>query len=279
MITKKLFDKIQIALRDNGKPRKKEKVKDFKFLGLARCGECGYAITAEKQVKKSGLEFIYYHCTYKSKAHRCSQRKYTSEKDLASQIKSLCQKVSLPDVWRDKYLAKLDKREDDSLKSSDLFAQKVKREIDSIKAKINRLTDAYLNEALELNEYQEKKNELVDKKKTLEERLTDFERKGNRWLKLTRNWIIEANQARNIALKEDYVGMKKFLKRIGLNRQITGGKLEIRLPKPWQKLEEIPISVQSSGTNTELNPIMWRLLNEVITHFKENPDSDPDSGF
>jgi len=41
MITKKLFDQIQEALKDNGKPCKKPKVKDFPFLGFAKCSECG----------------------------------------------------------------------------------------------------------------------------------------------------------------------------------------------------------------------------------------------
>jgi len=36
----------------------------------------------------------------------------------------------------------------------------------------------------------------------LEEKLSDFERKSNHWLELTRNWILEAKQAKNLALSE-----------------------------------------------------------------------------
>ena len=39
-------------------------------------------------------------------------------------------------------------------------------------------------------------------KKTIEEKLSDFERKGNHWLELMRNWIIEANQAENLSNKK-----------------------------------------------------------------------------
>jgi hypothetical protein len=125
MITKKLFDKMQEALILNGKPRKKPKVKDFPFLGFARCGECGYAITAEKQIKKSELEFIYYHCTYKSKTQKCSQRRFLREEKLAEQIKEQCQKVSLPDVWRDRFLNKLKEWENENRQTSDLFSLKI----------------------------------------------------------------------------------------------------------------------------------------------------------
>ena len=64
---------------------------------------------------------------------------------------------------------------------------------------MERLTDAYLAEALELSEYQQTKNALMAEKKTKEEKLSDpalcKRAGGNHWLKLTRNWILEANQA------------------------------------------------------------------------------------
>ena len=132
MISKKLFDKIQQALKDNGKPRKKPKIKDFPFLGFAKCGECGYAITAEKQVKKSGLEFAYYHCTYKSKTQKCSQNRFLREEKLAEQIKAQCQKVSLSDVWQSRFLEKLKEWEKEHRQTSDLFAQNLKEKISAL---------------------------------------------------------------------------------------------------------------------------------------------------
>ena len=193
MISKKLFDQIQIALVQNGKPRKKRGPENFQFLGFATCGECGYAITAERKIKKSGLKYIYYHCTFKSKTRKCSQNRFLREEVLTEQVKNLCQKVSLSDEWREKFLAKLENENKESRHASDLFAQNLRDNISAIKIRLERLTDAYLGEALELGEYQEKKNILMSEKKTLEEKLSDFERKGNHWLELMRNWIIEAN--------------------------------------------------------------------------------------
>ena len=45
----------------------------------------------------------------------------------------------------------------ESRHSSDLFAQNLRDSISAIKIRLERLTDAYLGEALELSEYQEKK--------------------------------------------------------------------------------------------------------------------------
>jgi len=136
MISKKLFDKIQKTLKDNGKPRKKRKEKkEFLFLNFAKCGECGYSITAERHIKKSGLEFVYYRCTKKSKTIKCAQSRFLREEKLAEQVKEYCQKVSLPDVWREKYLAKVGEWEKENRQTSDLFAQNLKKKIEELKTK------------------------------------------------------------------------------------------------------------------------------------------------
>jgi chromosome segregation ATPase len=77
--------------------------------------------------------------------------------------------------------------ENENRQTSDLFAQNLKKKIEELKTKINRLTDAYLKGTFELVEFQQKKNALTSEKKTLEEKLSDFERKGNHWLELVRN--------------------------------------------------------------------------------------------
>ncbi len=87
MIVKKLFDKIQQALKDNGKPRKKRGPKNFQFLNFARCGECGYCITADRKIKKSGREYVYYFCTRKSKIQKCQQHRFLREEKLVEQVK------------------------------------------------------------------------------------------------------------------------------------------------------------------------------------------------
>lgn len=71
---------------------------------------------------------------------------------------------------------------------SDLFAQNLKKEISAIKAKLERLTDAYLSEALELAEFQQTKNALMAEKKTKEEKLSNpalLERAGGQSLART----------------------------------------------------------------------------------------------
>lgn len=104
MISKKLFDKIQEALVANGKPRKKRGPKNFQFLGFATCGECGYAITAERKIKKSGLIYHYYHCTFKSRTQKCSQTRFLRRKNWRNKCKPcvkkfLCRTNGGTNIW------------------------------------------------------------------------------------------------------------------------------------------------------------------------------------
>ena len=256
MISKKLFDKIQQALIDTGKPRKNRGEKNYQFLNFATCGECGYSITAERHTKPSGLRFVYYRCTHKSKTQKCSAR-FLRDSELANQVKAECQKVSVPDEWKNDYLEKITQWENENKESSGIFAQNLRDQLKDVKTKIDRLMDAYLEGGFELIEFQEKKNDFMSKKKDLEEKLFDFERKGNHWLELVRNWVIEANQAKNLAITENFSEMKNFLKSIGSNRRISAGILGIEFKKPWNYLHKINTEIQNSDSNSPSNSLKW----------------------
>ena len=266
MISKKLFDKIQTALIQNGKPRKNRGPKNFEFLNFATCGECGYSITAERHIKKSGLKFVYYRCTHKSKTVDCTQR-FLREEILAGQVTENVKNVSLPDEWKEKYLAKVSEWEKENSQSSTLFTENLKTELSAVKTKIGRLADGYLEGGFELVEFQEKKNILMGQKKDIEEKLSNFERKGNHWLELVKNWIMEANQVQNMALSQNFAEMKQFLKTVGSNRRIVGGRLNVSFAKPWNWLGEIGGKNPSSAIRALRNPsnrVMW-------THRESNP--------
>ena len=93
-----------------------------------------------------------------------------------------------------------------------------------LKATISRHSDAYLENGLELSEYQERKNQLVGQKADLQGKLSAFQQTGNNWLELTRNWILTANTAVNLASGENFPEMKGFLKK---------NRLEPKNPKPF----------------------------------------------
>lgn len=61
LVTRALFESAQVAMGFVQKPRISKH--DFTYTGLMTCAHCGCAITAERQRKKSGKTYVYYHCT------------------------------------------------------------------------------------------------------------------------------------------------------------------------------------------------------------------------
>ncbi|MFA5643687.1 MAG: hypothetical protein WC949_03950 [Candidatus Paceibacterota bacterium] len=74
---------------------------------------------------------------------------------------------------------------------------------------------------------------MVREKKDIEEKIDSFRRNGDRWFELTKKWILEANQAQNIASGENFAEMQNFLKEVGLNRKIKDRRLAVEFNPPW----------------------------------------------
>ena len=100
LISKKLFDKVQEIMREKGKPQKVKK-HNFDFLGLMKC-PCSAAITAEKKIKPSGREYVYYRCTKKKgpakKNTFCGRKNYTRKSNLFFK-KFLCRATTRKRFW------------------------------------------------------------------------------------------------------------------------------------------------------------------------------------
>ena len=221
IISKKLFDKAQEVMKRKSKPQKTDKMKFFLYRGLFRCGECGFTITADRKIKPSGKPYTYYYCTRKNPNHKCSQNVFTREEKISSQINEAIQKVSLPDDWTDKMLNELEDEKKEKAQSSRFFAQKTENEIKIIDEKLEKLMNAYLESALNLVEYREAKNKLVNQKQLLKDKLTAFEKKSANRFELAIAFLKEANQAEKYAQQENPEWIRDFLKKIGSNFRIA----------------------------------------------------------
>ncbi len=208
-------------------------------------------MTAERHIKKSWLTFVYYRCTKKNKTKVCSQRHYVSQGKLTAQLKELCEPLTIPDTWRDRFLTKLDSETKESRQVSEQQAQALRARLETITSKLNRLTEAYLAEALELSEYQQRKNTLVAERKTIDEQKSELAGGGSKWLELMREWILKANEPVAWQHQETPSRMREFLGSIGSNRRITGGQLHLDLPHPWDSLAALRVGAQRRRSDTK----------------------------
>ncbi len=174
-----------------------------------RCGNCSCMITADKQKGHN-----YYRCT--KKTQKCEE-KYLREENLVEQIRDFIQKVSLPDDWAKNMLLELNKEKEQPKRKSEIIVQNLKKQKIEIEQRIEKLLDIYIvGEALTFEEYQTKKQKLLNEKLDIEQKIRDFEQMGNNRLEPMKGIVFEVKQAKILLLQSDNYQIREFLKNVGL---------------------------------------------------------------
>src|SRR3989344_4624648 len=226
IISKKLFDEVQQVMNNRGKKKRKRK-HEFAFSGFMKCGKCDCLITAETQ-----KGHIYYRCTKKKQT--CNE-KYLREEALVEQMKSIIQKVSIPDDWAGNMLAELDHEKASIQNEGISFVQNLKARKAETEQKIDRLLDIYIEgKGISPDEYQAKKAKLLNEKADIDQEIRDFEEKGNNWLEPMREVILLSSQAKILLSQGDKTQIRAFLKNVGSNFMLNPKRLEISPKNGWR---------------------------------------------
>ena len=270
MLSKKTFDDIQKALIAVGKPRKNRAEKNFLFRHFATCGSCGYSITAEQHTKKSGLRFRYYHCTAKGKTQGCANRIFVREEHFTAEVKRNAQLVTIPDEWKEKFLARVETWESEVSIEKQKKIDSLKSEFTSLKSKIDRLNNAFTDGTIDIDEFKELKNPLVPKKVELEQQIIALEKSKANRLEPLRNWILEANALNLAVVNDDWLKMKSFLERVGSNRLLRAQTLTVSFKKPFDLLAETSLAIRNTSDVSERCSRWWRRRELNSTEKKNN---------
>ena len=231
VVSKKIFDQVQDILKQRGKPRRKTKNEPQAFCGLLRCSHCQMMITGEYKIKKqkNGTEhhYTYYHCTRKNKLVKCKEPA-VREESLNEQISSLLQKFSLRKDWTEQMMKMLEKDKKETTQSFGAFVKENEDKIISIKSKLQRLLDGYLEQDIEREIYRDEKAKLLSEKKTLEESISTLSQKRTGWVEPMENWIKEAQNLEKIAREGNFFEKKVAAKEIfGSNLTLAGKRITI----------------------------------------------------
>lgn len=206
MVTEEEFERVQQIIDPSHTTRPKDRSSDFPLRGLFRCGECGFAITAEQKkkfIKSTGetRSYNYYHCTGKNKTIKCSQPKlHVNEDTLVAQVKQKLSKFTIdPDFYK-LAIEALAQQEDDvvardatQIAARDRAIKKVEQSI------VNLRRMRYNGEADDDTWY-------FAEMESLESELEDLRKKRNNAEYKARDWRSEADRVFTFAryAKEDF---------------------------------------------------------------------------
>ena len=73
-----------------------------------------------------------------------------------------------------------------------------------------------------------------------------------------RKWVLEANQAQNAVISDNWLEMKSFLQKVGSNRLLRAQTLTVSFKKPFDSLAETIVAVAIRDDRFERCSRWWR---------------------
>src|SRR3989344_2565866 len=212
IISKELFDKANNVLRGRGRTPDK-KTDPRPFCGLMSCASCGMGITGEIKIKrqKNGTKhlYTYYHCSKKSKTQKCFEPCIRGE-ELERQLSAKISEYIMPKELAVKLFEMLDVEEQKNKHTASVVVLELREEEQNISKNLARLTDVYVAQDIEREDYLKRRRSLMSDKKSVEEQIQRLLRRPSAWIEPTCEWIKDASMLDEIAKMNDLPSKKIF---------------------------------------------------------------------
>ena len=238
MITLEEYDRVQIILGREGKPR--PKTHTFAFTGSIRCGVCGCLYTAEtkKRLLISGevREHTYYHCTRKTRKIICNQRKNIAVEDLELSIEKEIEKYTILPEFLEWALESLNKKNDTEIEDRTKVYEMRHKNLAETQKELDELTKMRYHQLIDDDTFLKEKQGLQLKINQMRGELRETETRADKWLELTEKTFSFATYARKAFItakgKEGLERKKEILMALGKTPTIKDEKLFIE-PNEW----------------------------------------------
>jgi DNA invertase Pin-like site-specific DNA recombinase len=270
MVTEAEYDRVQMLLGRNGKPRQRTS-SVFAFAGLLRCGECDSVVVAEekhqlicsqcrfkfahrnrdacprcktaidKMSSPHFLHYTYYHCD-KHKNPSCSQKGIRAE-ELEKQIDQYLACIEISEdfkSWATKYLDEMNTKESTSQKDVIQAQQKAYGQCQHRMENLVKLKTAPNNcdsSLLSDEEYGKQRGELLQEKAHLEALLQGGSALADKCLESSRRPLDFAFTARERFAQGKPETKKQILSTVGSNLTLKCKTISIQALEPFRILE------------------------------------------
>lgn len=230
MITLDEFERVRAIMSGTVRPRQ---TRTFAYTGMIRCGECGFAVTAEKKTNRFGSCYTYYHCSKRRLDVHCRQP-YLSVEELEDQVRNFLCEIMLPDrfhAWAVRQLESTlkDKKEEHEAQKLSLLRAK-----DSCDRELENLTKLRIRDLLTDEEYVRQREELERKRIGTSQRLEMLDRAGDRFE--PERLLISLNKTLVSRFDEGNLDKRRLiLNTVGSNLVLADRKLSIDARKPFRR--------------------------------------------
>jgi len=258
LIKKSLFDRVQQVL--SGKYNTVAQRHEFLFRRMFTCAYCGYSLIGETQ-----KGHIYYRCQTKNCPTTCVR-----EDTVENEILRLFSSLQFSDKEKDYFQSKVDKLNKEWVADRVELTKAMQLKLSQVKDRLNRLTDAYIDQVIEKELFEQRKAALLMEQAEIQEKFVHLSGTSqcisdrvSEFLELAGSTYLQYK----FALQEE----KRDLLRIATsNRLVDGKKVDITLAFPFSE-----VSKRFKNTNGAPHrdiPRTWdRLLAQFSEFFTVNP--------
>ncbi len=259
MVTLSEFERVQELLGRPGRPRRK--AYDFPYTGMIRCGECGFAVTAEHKTNRFGSHYTYYHCSWRRLDYKCAQRSI-SEARLEEQMARFVEEVTLPEKF---HTFEMERLHGLTAEDEELLA-KQKRAIEHQAASLDRqlanLKQLRIRDLLDDAEFLEERQKLTRERIRVAQEIQKLAETGERFE--PDRLLVQFNKEAALRFQSGTPQEKRFIVQIlGSNPRLQDRELKIEAAKPFRRW-----SKESSITDLRA----W--LHEVRTFLAKSESSE-----
>ncbi len=242
-------------------PTTRPKRREFSFAGLFTCGACGKAVTAEFKRKKSGREYIYYHCTRVHTSPKCTQPSI-EEKDLTRQIEAFLERIYLPDDVAKKYFEKAESNSDAEKQAHRENLKRHEWVTKNLEQQISNLTDLRVRELLDDEEFEKKRTGLKMKLVEARENHQNVQNKQVSFEPI-KCLAMFCNRAKFWFQSADWSQKQRLLQILCSNPQLINKTALLEAAKPFQELHQLHQFLLQRG---EVDVVRTRTLCEDLSH-------------
>ncbi|CAN5692862.1 recombinase family protein [soil metagenome] len=229
LVSKDIFDRVQEVIR--GRRKAKDKVlKPYQYRRLFRCAECGGFITTETQKGNN-----YLRCT--KKKGPCSQR-FVREDEVSRQVAVALERIMLDHTDIDSLEERLTAEVADDNKRSESDRVAAEENVVQVDQKIDRLTTAYAENLLTLDEYRRAKAVAIAEKTVAKERMANLSANTSYWLEPTQRFVNSLREATLTTKGTETAKKTELFKKTGSNLKIQDRKIHLDFRGPWKSIEK-----------------------------------------
>lgn len=231
MVTLSEFERAQELLGRPGRPRRK--AHDFPYTGLIRCGECGFAVTAEHKTNRFGSRYTYYHCSWRRLDYKCSQGSITAER-LEEHMAQFVEETTIPEKFHNFEGERLGWLDAEDQKILEKQKQALENQGIALDRQLANLKKLRIRDILDDAEFLEERQRLTRERLQVAQELGKLSEAHDRFEPA--RLLVEFNKEAASRFETGTPEVKRFILQIlGSNPRLHDQELKIDAAKPFRR--------------------------------------------